>query len=113
MRDEKENQKTSTGIAEYTTQGRPNNYYTIDMLESKKYEKVRIRLVEEQSKVTEIKVYYVKGEYGARNTGEVIKGSQEEFQSNVGKTENTSIWISVAVCKKQEFQEQREDFDSL
>lgn len=37
----------------------------------------------------------------------------EEFQSNVVKTENTSIWISVAVCKKQEFQEQREDFDNL
>ena len=59
------------GLAEYTTQGRSYNYYTIDMLESKKYEKVRIRLVEEQSKVTKIEVYYVKGEYGANS--ELIK----------------------------------------
>ena len=81
------------GLAEYTTQGRPNNYYTIDMLESKKYEKVRIRLVEEQSKVTEIKVYYVKGEYGANS--ELIKSITVDDPADL------SFFVEVAEKEKE------------
>lgn len=81
------------GLAEYTTQGRSYNYYTIDMLESKKYEKVRIRLVEEQSKVTKIEVYYVKGEYGANS--ELIKSITVDDPADL------SFFVEVAEKEKE------------